>query len=203
MFFGEGIPIAGTAGDQHVATFVQTCFWPVMAKNTCGTALALMNIGQEPKLSRHDLSTDLGWHINGKMEYALEGVVFIGGAAVQWLRDGLHIRENPEECAQLAEKVPDAGGVCLVPALTGLCAPYRDTHARALIVGISRGTGREHLARASLESMAYQTRDVGDALIADSGEASTSLGVDGGATHSDFLMQLQADVRGIAVERPP
>jgi glycerol kinase len=191
-FFGAEIPVAGVAGDQHAATFGQTCFKPGMAKNTYGTALALMmNIGETPKLSQNGLTTNLGWHIAGKTEYALEGVVFIGGAAVQWLRDGIGIVDSA-----------DTGGVYMVPAFTGLCAPYWDMYARGLIVGITGGTGREHIARASLESMAYQTRDVLDAMIADSGEQAASLKVDGGATQSDFLMQFQADILGISVERP-
>jgi glycerol kinase len=203
VFFGAEIPIAGVAGDQHAATFGQTCFKPGMAKNTYGTALALMmNIGEKPVLSKHGLTTDLGWHIGGKTEYALEGVVFIGGAAVQWLRDGIKIIANSAECSTLAEKVSDTGGVYVVPAFTGLCAPYWDMYARGLIIGITRGTMREHLARATLESMAYQTRDVLDAMEADYGEKAKSLRVDGGATRSDFLMQFQADILGIPVERP-
>ncbi len=203
VFFGAEIPVAGAAGDQHAATFGQNCFRPGMAKNTYGTALALMmNIGQTPMLSAHGLTTDLGWHVNGKTEYALEGVVFIGGAAVQWLRDGLRIVEDAEGCTRLAAQAEDTGGVYVVPAFTGLCAPYWDMYARGLIVGITRGTGREHIARASLESMAYQTRDVLDAMSADSGRQADSLRVDGGASRSDFLMQFQADVLGIPVERP-
>jgi glycerol kinase len=202
-FFGAEVPVAGVAGDQHAATFGQTCFEPGMAKNTYGTALALMmNIGETPKLSQNGLTTNLGWHIAGKTEYALEGVVFIGGAAVQWLRDGIGIIDSAQACSELAETAPDTGGVYMVPAFTGLCAPYWDMYARGLIVGITRGTGREHIARASLESMAYQTRDVLDAMIADSGEQAASLKVDGGATQSDFLMQFQADILGIPVERP-
>lgn len=203
VFFGAEIPIAGVAGDQHAATFGQTCFKPGMAKNTYGTALALMmNIGEKAVLSKNGLTTDLGWHIAGKTEYALEGVVFIGGAAVQWLRDGIKIIGNSAECTTLAEKVSDTGGVYVVPAFTGLCAPYWDMYARGLIIGITRGTAREHIARATLESMAYQTRDVLDAMEADSGEKAESLRVDGGATQSDFLMQFQADILGIPVERP-
>lgn len=202
-FFGAEVPVAGVAGDQHAATFGQTCFKPGMAKNTYGTALALMmNIGETPKLSQNGLTTNLGWHIAGKTEYALEGVVFIGGAVVQWLRDGIGIINSTQACSELAETVSDTGGVYMVPAFTGLCAPYWDMYARGLIVGITRGTGREHIARASLESMAYQTRDVLDAMIADSGEQAASLKVDGGATQSDFLMQFQADILGIPVERP-
>jgi glycerol kinase len=203
VFFGEQIPIAGVAGDQHAATFGQTCFRPGMVKNTYGTALALMmNIGETPKLSSNGLTTDLAWHIGGRTEYALEGVVFIGGAAVQWLRDGLRIIGSAQEASALAEKVSDTGGVYMVPAFTGLCAPYWDMYARGLIVGLTRGTGREQIARAALESMAYQTRDILDAMEADSGEKAASLRVDGGATASNFLMQFQADVLGRPVERP-
>jgi glycerol kinase len=203
VFFGEAIPVAGVAGDQHAATFGQTCFEPGMAKNTYGTALALMmNIGETPKLSQNGLTTNLGWHIDGKTEYALEGVVFIGGAAVQWLRDGIGIVSSAEQCTRLAERVPDTGGVYIVPAFTGLCAPYWDMYARGLIIGITGGTGREQIARASLESMAYQTRDVLDAMVADSGVQASSLRVDGGATRSDFLMQFQADILGVPVQRP-
>lgn len=203
VFFGEEIPIAGVAGDQHAATFGQTCFRPGMAKNTYGTALALMmNTGETPKLSQNGLTTDLLWHIGGLTEYALEGVVFIGGAVVQWLRDGLRIIGSAQEANELAVRVPNTGGVYLVPAFTGLCAPYWDMYARGVIVGLTRGTGREQIARAALESMAYQTRDVFDAMKTDSGEKATSLRVDGGASGSNFLMQFQADVLGLPVERP-
>jgi glycerol kinase len=203
VFFGAKVPIAGAAGDQHAATFGQTCFKPGMAKNTYGTALALMmNIGEVPIQSKHGLTTDLAWKIEDKVEYALEGVIFIGGAAIQWLRDGLGIITNSAECSALAEKVEDTGGVYLVPAFTGICAPYWDMYARGTIVGITRGTTREHIARSAMESIAYQTRDVLEAMEADSGEKARSLRVDGGATKSDFLMQFQADILGIEVERP-
>jgi glycerol kinase len=203
VFFGERIPIAGAAGDQHAATFGQTCFKPGMAKNSYGTALALMmNIGETPVPSKHGLTTDLAWKVGDKVEYALEGVIFIGGAAIQWLRDGLGIIENSAECSALAEKVPDTGGVYLVPAFTGICAPYWDMYARGTIVGITRGTTREHIARSAMESIAYQTRDVLEAMEADSGKKARSLRVDGGATKSEFLMQFQADILGIEVERP-
>jgi glycerol kinase len=203
VFFGERIPIAGAAGDQHAATFGQSCFKPGMAKNSYGTALALMmNIGETPVPSKHGLTTDLAWKVDDKVEYALEGVIFIGGAAIQWLKDGLGIIQSSAECSELAEKVPDTGGVYLVPAFTGICAPYWDMYARGTIVGITRGTSREHIARAAMESIAYQTRDVLEAMEADSGEKATSLRVDGGATKSEFLMQFQADILGIEVERP-
>ena len=203
VFFDVEIPIAGVAGDQHAATFGQTCFKPGMAKNTYGTALALMmNIGEKPVLSKNGLTTDLCWHINGKTEYALEGVVFIGGAAIQWLRDGINIIDSAVECSRMAVKVPDTGGVYVVPAFTGLCAPYWDMYARGLIIGITQGTSREHIARSTLESLAYQTKDVLEAMESDFRKKAISLRVDGGATKSDFLMQFQADILGKPVKRP-
>jgi len=203
VFFGQEIPIAGVAGDQHAATFGQTCFEKGMAKNTYGTALALMmNIGTTFVPSKAGLTTDLLWHVNGRTTYGFEGVIFIGGAAIQWLRDGLKIIANAPDCSILAEKVPDTGDVYLVPGFTGLCAPYWDMYARGLIIGITRGTTQEHIARAALESMAYQTKDVMDAMIKDSKVVPASLRVDGGASKSDFLMQFQADILGIPVERP-
>lgn len=203
VFFGVEIPIAGVAGDQHAATFGQTCFKAGMAKNTYGTALALMmNIGEKVILSKNGLTTDLAWHINGKTEYALEGVVFIGGAAIQWLRNGINIIDSAVECSRMAVKVPDTGGVYVVPAFTGLCAPYWDMYARGLIIGITQGTNREHIARSTLESLAYQTKDVLEAMESDFKKKAVSLRVDGGATKSDFLMQFQADILGKPVERP-
>ena len=200
---GAEVPFAGDAGDQHAATFGQTCFEPGMAKNTYGTALALMmNIGQEPKLSKHGLTTNLGWHVGGEVDYTLEGVIFSGGAATQWLRDGIKIIKDLGDSEGLATAVPDTGGVYLVPAFTGLCAPYWDLYARGTIVGLTRGTTEQHLARAALESIAYQTRDVVDSMQADSGERMESLRVDGGATRNEFLMQFQADILGAVIERP-
>ncbi|HEY5466507.1 MAG TPA: glycerol kinase GlpK [Clostridia bacterium] len=203
VFFGQEIPISGVAGDQHAATFGQACFEPGMAKNTYGTSLALfMNTGPAPVVSRFGLTTDLGWVLGGRTEYALEGVVFVGGAAVQWLRDGLGIIKTSRECDELAETVPDTGGLYMVPAFTGLCAPYWDTYARGMMIGITRGTSRAHICRATLESLAYQTRDVIEAMTADSGVHMESLRVDGKATRSEFLMQFQADILGIPVELP-
>jgi glycerol kinase len=203
VFFGEAIPIAGDAGDQHAATFGQACFRPGMAKNTYGTALALMmNIGDTFALSKNGLTTDLLWKVDGKVEYAFEGVNFIGGAAIEWLKSGLRIIRDAAECSTLASRVADTGGVYLVPAFTGLCAPYWDMYARGTIVGITRGTEVAHIARSALESIAYQTRDVLIAMEADSGIPAASLRVDGGATKSDFLMQFQADILGIPVQRP-
>jgi len=203
VFFGQEIPIAGDAGDQHAATIGQTCFEPGMAKNTYGTSLALfMNIGDKPLKSHYGLTTDLGWVINGKVQYAFEGVVFVGGAVVQWLRDGLGIIKESGECSSLAEKVGDTGNVYFVPAFTGMCAPYWDPYARGMLIGLTRGTTKEQICRAALESMGYQTRDVIEAMVADTGKALTSLRVDGGATKSEFLLQFQADILGIPVELP-
>ncbi len=202
-FLGMEIPIAGVAGDQQSALFGQGCFKAGMAKNTYGTALALMmNTGSVPVPSKNGLTTDLAWVINGKATYALEGVIFIGGATIQWLRDGLKIIKDAADCDILSEKVEDTGNVYLVPAFTGLCAPYWDMYARGLIIGITRGTTREHICRAAEEAIAYQTRDVIDSMIADSQGKLASLRVDGGATKSDFLMQFQSDILGIPVERP-
>jgi len=202
-FFGEEVPISGVAGDQQAATFGQACFKPGMAKNSYGTALAvIMNIGKKPIPSKHGLLTDLAWKIGGEVEYAMEGITFIGGAAIQWLRDGLKIINDSAECSELATRVPDTGGVYLVPAFIGLSAPYWDMYARGIIIGITRGTSREHIARSAMESIAYQTRDLIEAMQADSGEKAESLRVDGGATRSDFLMQFQADILGVIVEKP-
>jgi glycerol kinase len=203
VFWGEEIPIAGVAGDQHAALFGQACFKPGMAKNTYGTALdMMMNIGEKFVLSQNGLLSDLAWGIEGKVEYALEGVVFIGGAAIQWLRDGLKIIENAAQSEAMAQAVPDTGDVYFVPAFTGVGAPYWDMYARGLIIGITRGTTREHIVRAALESMAYQTRDVLEAMVADSGQKLESLRVDGGAVKNNFLMQFQADILGVPVVRP-
>ncbi len=202
-FFGEKVPIAGDAGDQHAATFGQACFHPGMAKNTYGTALDLMmNIGDRFQHSEHGLTTDLAWKVGGKVEYAFEGVNFIGGAAIEWLEKGLHVIKDASECSALASTVPDTGDVYLVPAFTGLGAPYWDMYARGIIVGITRGTEVAHIARSALESIAYQTKDCLLAMEADSRTPATSLRVDGGATKSDFLMQFQADILGISVQRP-
>ncbi len=174
-----------------------------MAKNTYGTSLAMMmNIGEELKMSKTGLTTDLAWVIGDKVEYALEGVVFVGGATIQWLRDGLKIIENSAQVSELARRVPDTGGVYLVPAFTGLCAPYWDMYARGTIVGMTRGTTDEHIARSALEAIAYQTRDVLECMQKDSGQIVKALRVDGGATASDFLMQFQADILGIPIQKP-
>jgi len=154
------------------------------------------------KHSKTGLTTDLGWVVGGKIEYAFEGVIFIGGATIQWLRDGLKIIRSASEVNDLAARVPDTGGVYLVPAFTGLCAPYWDMYARGTIVGITRGTTNEHIARSALEAIAYQTRDVLEAMQMDSEQKAESLRVDGGATASDFLMQFQSDILGIPIQKP-
>jgi len=201
--FGRGLPIAGIAGDQQAALFGQQCTRPGMVKNTYGTGcFMLMHTGARPVDSHNRLLTTVAWEIGETIEYALEGSVFIAGAAVQWLRDGLGIIRTSGEVEALARSVPDTGGVYLVPAFAGLGAPYWDSHARGTIVGMSRGTTAAHLARATLEAIAYQTADVLEAMHADSGIAVTELRVDGGATQNDLLMQFQADVLGVPVVRP-
>ena len=202
-WFGGAIPIAGDAGDQQAATFGQACFDPGSAKNTYGTGcFLLMNTGEKPAESRHGLLTTVGWRINGRTTYCLEGSVFVAGAAVQWLRDGLGLIQQASETAELAISVTDNGGVYFVPAFVGLGAPYWDANARGVIVGLTRGTTKAHLARSALEAMAYQTADVLNAMRQDSGVALQSLRVDGGATANDWLMQFQSDVLGVAVRRP-
>jgi len=201
--FGRGIPIAGIAGDQQAALFGQQCTRSGMVKNTYGTGcFMLMHTGTRPVDSHNRLLTTVAWKIGETVEYALEGSVFIAGAAVQWLRDGLGIIRTSGEVEALARSVVDTGGVYLVPAFAGLGAPYWDPHARGTIVGMSRGTTAAHIARATLDSIAYQTADVLEAMHADSGIAVTELRVDGGATQNDLLMQFQADVLGVPVVRP-
>lgn len=202
-WLGGAIPIAGDAGDQQAATFGQACFEPGNAKNTYGTGcFLLMNTGEQPAESKNGLLTTVGWRINERTTYCLEGSVFIAGAAVQWLRDGLGLIRQASETADLAISVADNGGVYFVPAFVGLGAPYWDANARGAIVGLTRGTTKAHLARAALEAMAYQTADVLDAMRQDSGVSVQSLRVDGGATANDWLMQFQSDVLGVAVRRP-
>jgi len=200
---GGAIAITGDAGDQQAATFGQACFEPGEAKNTYGTGcFMLMNTGHAPVESQHGLLTTIGWGLNGKVVYCLEGAVFVAGAVVQWLRDGLGLIGSSAEVEQLAMQVTSTDGVYLVPAFVGLGAPYWDPHARGTIVGITRGTNRSHLARAALESMAYQTRDVLDAMQRDSGIELAALKVDGGACANNLLMQFQADVLDVPVHRP-
>jgi glycerol kinase len=197
------IPIAGIAGDQQAALFGQMCTEPGMVKNTYGTGcFMLMNIGEKPILSKNNLVTTIAWKINGKVQYALEGSIFIGGAVVQWLRDGLHIIQHSSEVEALAKQVDDNGGVYLVPAFAGLGAPYWDQHARGTIVGITRGTTSAHIARAALESIALQTMDVLTSMQADAGSPIKELRVDGGATANDLLLQIQANVLQATVIRP-
>jgi len=201
--FASEIPITGVAGDQQAALFGQGCFKPGMVKNTYGTALALMmNTGKSPVLSKSGLMTDLAWYINNKAYYALEGLIFIGGATVQWLRDGLGIIDDASETETLANRVSDTGNVYLIPAFSGLSAPYWDMYARGLLIGITRGTTKEHICRAALEAIAYESRDVIEAMVKDSDQKLKSLRVDGGATKNNFLMQFQADILGIPVEKP-
>jgi len=201
--FGGAIPIAGIAGDQQAATFGQACFTPGSAKNTYGTGcFMLLNTGSQPVESRNRLLTTIGWQIGGKTTYCLEGSVFVAGAAVQWLRDGLGIIRTSAEVEQLAASVSDAGGVYFVPALVGLGAPHWDPFARGAILGLSRGTTAAHLARATVESMAYQSADLLDAMRKDSGLELAELKVDGGAAVNDGLMQFQADLLGVRVRRP-
>jgi glycerol kinase len=202
--FGKAIPIAGVAGDQQAALFGQVCTSPGMSKNTYGTGcFMLLNTGREPVPSKSNLLTTISWQIGDRPpEYALEGSVFIAGAAIQWLRDGLRIIGAAPETEAMAESVADNGGVYFVPAFVGLGAPHWDAYARGTILGLTRGTGREHIARAALESIAYQTRDVLERMCEDSGIRLSELRVDGGAARNDFLMQFQADVLGIPVVRP-
>ena len=202
-WLGAEIPVAGIAGDQQASLFGQGCVEPGLAKNTYGTGcFALMNTGDKAPASENGLVTTLAWGLDGKVDYALEGSIFVAGAAVQWLRDGLGLIKSAAESEALATSVEDTGGVYLVPAFVGLGAPYWDERARGALVGITRGTERGHLVRATLESIAYQTRDVMDCMALDSGIASKTLRVDGGACQNDFLMQFQADILGVEVERP-
>ncbi|MCP4036823.1 MAG: glycerol kinase GlpK [bacterium] len=202
-WLGSEVPVAGIAGDQQASLFGQGCVEPGLAKNTYGTGcFALMNTGSIAPKSETGLVTTIAWGLDGEVEYALEGSIFVAGAAVQWLRDGLKLIESAAETEAAALSVPDTGGVYIVPAFVGLGAPYWDERARGTVLGITRGTDRNHLIRATLESVAYQTRDVMDCMERDSGVASKTLRVDGGACQNDFLMQFQADILGVAVERP-
>ena len=201
--FAARIPIAGIGGDQQAALFGQQCTRPGMVKNTYGTGcFMLMHTGGKPVHSRNQLLTTTAWRIDGKDEYALEGSVFIAGAVVQWLRDGLGIIKSSAEVEALAASVPDNGGVYFVPAFAGLGSPHWDPYARGTIIGLTRGTGAAHIARAALESIAYQTADVLHAMESDAGIKLSELRVDGGATQNDLLMQFQADVLGVRVVRP-
>ena len=201
--FGAEIPISGAAGDQQAALFGQACFHPGMAKNTYGTGcFMLMNTGEKLVGSNNGLLTTIAWGLNGKVEYALEGSIFVAGAAVQWLRDELNIIDNAAASEQMAASVPDTNGVYVVPAFVGLGAPYWDMYARGAVLGLTRGANKNHLVRATLESIAYQTRDVLEAMQEDSKIELKSLKVDGGAVANNFLMQFQADILGVPVDRP-
>lgn len=202
-FFGGEIPIAGAAGDQQAALFGQTCFHPGEAKNTYGTGcFLLMNTGEKPVFSKNGLVTTIAWGLDGKVTYALEGSIFVAGAAIQWLRDEMRLIDSAADSDYMARKVKDTNGCYVVPAFTGLGAPHWDQYARGTIVGLTRGVNRYHIIRATLESLAYQTNDVLCAMRADSGIELTSLKVDGGASANNFLMQTQADIIDAPVNRP-
>lgn len=202
-FLGGAIPIAGAAGDQQAALFGQTCFTAGEAKNTYGTGcFLLMNTGDKPVFSDNGLVTTIAWGLDGRVNYALEGSIFVAGAAVQWLRDEMRLIDSAADSEYMANKVPDAGGCYVVPAFTGLGAPHWDQYARGTIVGITRGVNKYHIIRATLESIAYQVNDVLAAMEADSHMQISSLKVDGGASANDFLMQTQADIVNVPVIRP-
>ena len=201
--FAHKVPIAGIAGDQQAALFGQMCTEPGMVKNTYGTGcFLLMNSGEKPILSQNNLITTVAWKIGDRVNYALEGSIFVGGSVVQWLRDGLGVINSSSEVEVLASQVPDTNGVYFVPALTGLGAPWWDQYARGTIIGISRGTTTAHIARAALEGIAYQTMDITAAMSRDAGIPLKELKVDGGASRNNLLMQFQADILGTRVIRP-
>ena len=202
-FLGGPIPIAGAAGYQQAALFGQTCFTPGEAKNTYGTGcFLLMNTGDTPVFSKNGLITTIAWGLDGEITYALEGSIFVAGAAIQWLRDEMRLIDSAADSAYMAQKVPDTNGCYVVPAFTGLGAPHWDQYARGTIVGITRGVNKYHIIRATLESLAYQVNDVLSAMNADSGIALAALKADGGASANDFLMQFQADIINAPVKRP-
>jgi len=202
-FFGYEIPIAGIAGDQQAALFGQACFEKGMVKNTYGTGcFVLMNTGQEGVKSSNGLLTTIAWSVNGKVEYALEGSIFVAGSALQWLRDGMRMINDAAQTETYATRVESTEGVYVVPAFVGLGTPYWDSTARGAVFGITRGTTKEHFIRATLESLAYQSRDVVDAMIMDAGTPLKTLRVDGGAVANNFLMQFQSDLLDVPVERP-
>ena len=203
QFFGTPILIGGAAGDQQAALFGQTCFEPGEAKNTYGTGcFMLMNTGERPVFSENGLVTTIAWGLDGKVEYALEGSIFVAGAAIQWLRDELQIIERAYETEELAQRVPDTNGCYVVPAFTGLGAPHWDQYARGAILGLTRGVNRYHIIRATLDSLCYQTNDVLKAMEADSGIKLAALKVDGGACANNYLMQTQSDLINAPVKRP-
>ncbi|MGG5253138.1 glycerol kinase GlpK [Neobacillus sp. SM06] len=202
-FFGKEIPIAGVAGDQQAALFGQACFHEGMAKNTYGTGcFMLMNTGEKAVQSDNGLLTTIAWGLNGKVEYALEGSIFVAGSAIQWLRDGLRMLKNASDSEEYAIRVASTDGVYVVPAFVGLGTPYWDSHVRGAVFGLTRGTTKEHFIRATLESLAYQTKDVLSAMEADSGIGLKTLRVDGGAVKNNFLMAFQSDILNVPVERP-
>ena len=202
-FFGGPIPIGGAAGDQQAALFGQTCFTPGEAKNTYGTGcFLLMNTGEKPVFSSNGLVTTIAWGLDGKVDYALEGSIFVAGASIQWLRDEMRLIDSSPDSEYMARKVEDTNGCYVVPAFTGLGAPHWDQYARGTIVGITRGVNKYHIIRATLESMAYQVNDVLQAMEADSGVNLAALKVDGGASANNLLMQMQADISGAPVNRP-
>ena len=202
-FFGGPIPIAGAAGDQQAALFGQTCFEPGEAKNTYGTGcFLLMNTGEKPVYSKNGLVTTIAWGLDGKVNYALEGSIFVAGASIQWLRDEMRLIDSAADSEYMAKKVPDTNGCYVVPAFTGLGAPHWDQYARGTIVGITRGVNKYHIIRATLESLAYQVNDVLEAMKADSGIELSALKVDGGASANDFLMQTQSNIINAPVNRP-
>ena len=203
QFFGAPIVIGGAAGDQQAALFGQTCFEPGEAKNTYGTGcFMLMNTGEKPVFSKNGLVTTIAWGLDGKVEYALEGSIFVAGAAIQWLRDELQIIERAYETEELAQRVPDTNGCYVVPAFTGLGAPHWDQYARGAILGLTRGVNRYHIIRATLDSLCYQANDVLKAMEADSGIKLAALKVDGGACANNYLMQTQSDIINAPVKRP-
>lgn len=203
QFFGGPIKIGGAAGDQQAALFGQTCFTPGEAKNTYGTGcFLLMNTGEKPVFSNNGLVTTIAWGLDGKVEYALEGSIFVAGASIQWLRDEMRLIDTSPDSEYMARKVKDTNGCYVVPAFTGLGAPHWDQYARGTIVGITRGVNKYHIIRATLESMAYQVNDVLQAMKADSGINLAALKVDGGASANNLLMQMQADISGAPVNRP-
>jgi len=203
LFYGARIPISGIAGDQQAALFGQACYEPGMVKNTYGTGcFMLMNTGAQAVQSAHGLLTTIAWGLGGKIEYALEGSVFVAGSAVQWLRDGLRMFKSSADSERYAERVPSTDGVYVVPAFVGLGTPYWDSDVRGAVFGLTRGTSKEHFVRAVLESLAYQTKDVLLAMEQDSGIPCTTLRVDGGASRNEFLMQFQSDILDCRVERP-
>jgi glycerol kinase len=202
-FFGKEVPIAGAAGDQQAALFGQACFEKGMAKNTYGTGcFMLMNTGEKAVQSEHGLLTTIAWGLEGKIEYALEGSIFVAGSAIQWLRDGMRMLKDAKDSESYAKKVDSTDGVYVVPAFVGLGTPYWDSDVRGAVFGVTRGTSKEHFIRATLESLAYQTKDVLSAMEADSGIKLKTLRVDGGAVKNNFLMEFQSDILEVPVERP-